>query len=75
MLFQSHIYGIWTSFTFFYFKGNFIVLVNLVNQSGNMHKNLASGFVVYNESITFGIVEELYFSFFHSNKLIQCEST
>ena len=51
-----------------------VVFLNaLVKQTGDVYKNFLTGIVVFNETIAFGYIEELYCACLHVNSEIEME--
>jgi hypothetical protein len=65
LLNQLDIHGIKAFTTLFELKTDAVVLANLVNQPGCVHEIFGAAVLLPDETKTFGLVEELYYSFIH----------
>ena len=64
---QAHVNSIHAFLALFQLESDRIVLTDFVDQTSDMDEVLLIGFIVANESITLGLIEELYCTFFHEN--------
>lgn len=65
---QTHVKGVQTFLALFQLESDQVVLADLIHQPCNVDEVLLIGFIVPNESITFGLIEKLNCTFFHENK-------
>lgn len=69
ILYSFHIYRVQSFFSLLEFERHGVVLLDFVNQTGNMYEILVTGFCILNKSKSLVLIKEFYFTFFHSIKL------